>query len=56
MNIKTKIIAAVIIIYTLGVVAVAITGTFLPKSVDADYIRQSVAERQVQGGGVNFGK
>lgn len=56
MNIKTKIISLIIFVYTLLVSFVAVSGMFLPTTATKNYIRQSVAQRQVQGGGINFGK
>jgi hypothetical protein len=56
MNIRTKIVSFVIILFTVITIFLSIAGTFLPSSVDANYIRQSAAQRSVQGGGINFGK
>lgn len=56
MNTKTGIITAIIIIFTTGMILAGIFAPHLGSTVNAEYIRQSVANRQALGGGVNFGK
>jgi len=56
MNARTTIILSLILIFCLLVTVISIFGPLLPSSVNARYIRQSAAEREVEGGGTLFGK
>lgn len=56
MNFRTSLVTFVIVVFACGILFASIIGVFAIPTVNSNYIRQSAADRIIQGGGSGFGK